>query len=171
VAQFSADSTNVEEFIEVTRTFCRIVDEHATMSAAQFLYRVQFVLPRLYASALLLPSVGADAPDCDSSSKHSALYGGLREQLGEWDAYREIFDPYESTEDQAVVGSLADDLSDIHAELAGALRCWDAGNREGALWTWRQGLQFHWGKHLTSAMRALHSVSLNLDLESGHLPP
>jgi hypothetical protein len=171
VAQYSVDSSNVEEFVEVTRTFCRIVDEHATMSAVEFLHRVQLVLPRLYASALLLPSVGADAPDCDGSSKHSALYSSLRDQLAEWDAYREIFDPYESVEDQAVVGSLADDLSDIYAEIAGALRCWDTGNRDGALWTWRQGLQFHWGKHLTSAVRALHSLLLNLGLTSGRVPP
>jgi uncharacterized protein DUF5063 len=104
-------------------------------------------------------------------SKDALLDDRLRAHLGEWDAYREIFDPYDFVDESSVVGSLADDISDIYAEIAGALKCWDAGNRDGALWTWRFGFQSHWGRHLTSALRALYSVSSKVDLESGEVPP
>lgn len=171
MTQLPAGSPPVVEFVEVARSFCVLVGEHRAMPAARFLERVHFVLPRLYASALLLPSVGVDASDCDSSSKDAVLDGTLREHFREWDAYREIFDPYDFVNESSVVGSLADDISDIYAEIAGALKCWDAGNRDGALWTWRFGFQSHWGKHLTSALRALNSAASKLDLENGGLPP
>jgi hypothetical protein len=158
-----AASSPVLEFVEIARNFCTIVSEHETKPAAQFLQQVHLVLPRLYAVALLLPSAGAESPDCEAPSKHAALWSSLRKQLGELDAYREIFDPYEPADGPPVVGSLADDISDIYAEIAGALQCWDAGNRDGAVWTWRNGFQYHWGRHLTSALRALYSSSVSFD--------
>jgi hypothetical protein len=158
-----AESSPVLDFVEVARSFCTIVGEHERKPAAQFLEQVHLVLPRLYAAALLLPTVGADAPDCEVSSKHAALWSSLREQLGTLDAYREIFDPYAPADEPPVVGSLADDIADIYAEIAGTLECWDAGNRDGAVWMWRNGFQYHWGRHLTSALRALYSYSMRSD--------
>jgi hypothetical protein len=170
VAHTPADSPVVLEFVEVARDFCAIVAEHASIPAAQFLHRVHLVFPRLYSGALLLPRASADAPDCDSTSTRPALYDSLREQLGDLDFYREIFDPHQLAQ-EPVVGSLSDDIADIYGELAGALECWDAGNREGALGAWRFGFQSHWGRHLTSALRALHIGSSYFELKNGTTPP
>jgi hypothetical protein len=108
-----AESSPELDFVEVARSFCTIIGVHKTKPATRFLQQVHLVLSRRYSVALLLPSAGADAPDCESSSTHAALCSSLREELGELDAYREIFDPYEPPDGPPDVGSPADDIADI----------------------------------------------------------
>jgi Domain of unknown function (DUF5063) len=152
-----AQSAPVTEFVELTRSYCALVVEHAPLPASEFLQQVHSLLPRLYAAALLLPDIGWDAPDCEGRHTMSTLGRDLRAKFGALDHYRELFDPYASESEEPVIGSLSNDIADIYAELANGITCWDAGNHDGALWAWRFGFQMHWGKHLTSALRALYA--------------
>ncbi len=155
---------SVIEFVELARTFCSVIESHATLPAPRFLERVHQLLPKLYAAALALPDIGWDAPECLEHRGKPTRDLGLTEKLGTANLYREIFDAYGPASEEPVIGSLADDLGDIHAELATALACWNAGNEEGAVWSWRFGFQQHWGEHLTSALRALYVRTFRYDL-------
>ena len=154
----------VSEFVELARGFCALVEEHAPLPASVFVQRVHSLLPRLYSAALLLPDVGGDAPDCDARLTTSTLGRDLCAKLGVLDYYREIFDPYEGESEEPVIGSLSDDIADIYADLAEGIACWNAGNHDGASWAWRFGFQTHWGKHLTSALRALYTCTVRPDI-------
>jgi hypothetical protein len=153
----SSQPASVLEFVELARSFCALVEEHARLPVFAFLQEVHRLLPRLYSAALLLPDVGADAPDCNARLSTSTLRHDLCAKLGVLDYYREIFDPCEGESEEPVVGSLSDDIADIYGDLAEGIVCWSAGNHDGAVWEWRMGFQTHWGKHLTSALRALYT--------------
>ena len=159
MTESSPHSGSVLEFVELARAFRALVDERAALPASEFLQRVHHLLPRLYSIALVLPDVGGDAPHCEGSTSVTALGRDLRATIGALDYYREIFDPYAGESEEPVIGSLSDDIADIYAELTAGMSCWDAENREGALWAWRFSFQVHWGKHLTSALRAMHAWS------------
>jgi hypothetical protein len=80
-------------------------------------------------------------------------------RLGAWDLYFTVFDPLETS--VPVTASLADDLSDIYADLAPPLRAFDAGRYLDAIWAWRFALRGHAGQHLVRALRAIHRMLQN----------
>jgi len=70
--------------------------------------------------------------------------------------YSEIFSPLVSAPEEPVVGDLADDLLDIYRDVAVGLQLYEAGRIDDAIWHWGFNFQLHWGKHASSAIRALH---------------
>jgi len=159
------NETSARIFCVISRNFCALVEEHAALTCAEFLDRVHAQLPRLYSGALLLPEVDWHAADCEGHHSKRSLTLVLREKLGDADLYLEIFDPYGRTVESPVIGSLSDDIEDIYAELVSGLQCWEAGNQGGALWSWKFGFRWHWGEHVTGALRALHSRAFRHDMD------
>jgi len=84
------------------------------------------------------------------------LYGVLKEKLGDWDLYWQIFDP--TTDSEAVAGSLAD----IYRDIADGLRTHktDVALQQDAIFSWRLLYYSHWGQH---AMRALYAIHFLLN--------
>ena len=76
---------------------------------------------------------------------------------------------------ESIVGVLADDLADIFGEVDRGLRWLEAGHPAEAVWEWGFGVVCHWGKHATSAVRALHgwlaAEHPELLAEQGHTEP
>ena len=73
--------------------------------------------------------------------------------------YREVFDPYAEPTDGEVTGDIIDDLNDIYRDLRRGLAYWRDGQTGNALREWRFDFQIHWGKHATSALRAVFALS------------
>ena len=80
----------------------------------------------------------------------------LAEELGEMNAYVEVFDPY--AEEELVPYALADDLTEIAGDLVHGLRHFDAGRATESLWWWQFTYLNHWGNHAGAALRALQAV-------------
>jgi hypothetical protein len=175
------DLPAMHAFAVQAEEFCALVDSHVLVPQAVFLQRIHRRLAPLYAAALELPAIeassqdaedeeetdggvlAADAPALDEGEVPTSLVAfrgrlaSLRTMLGSADYYAEVFDAYElPLPSEPVIGSLADDLTDIYDELSDGLRSWTAGDARAALWRWRFGFTVHWGEHLTSALRALH---------------
>lgn len=152
-------STEITEFAGVAREYCRWCEEPRGSDPRQLHRQVIRLLARLYAAALELPDVDlededeTDAPDLPNGASEKILrsFKDLPFQY-----YREIFDPVVDKKDDAVVGDLADDLTDIYIDLKCGLALLDRGAEPGAVFAWRCSFGFHWGRHVTSAMRALH---------------
>lgn len=168
-------------FAERAREFCAVVDRGVAEEDARFPSQLHRVLAQLYTAGLDLPStdilwdldeevteeVGnepADQPNLNdpdpdrlSAAGLRALHGSLAQRFGASNYYREIFDPYEAPEEEAVTASLADDVADIYQDIRGGLVKWERGESGEALWGWRFHLEVHWGEHATGALRALHA--------------
>ena len=67
--------------------------------------------------------------------------------------YWEVFDPYNL--DEAVCGSLIDDLSDIYNDIQQGVYLYECGKKEDAVWCWKWSFENHWKYHATDAIRAL----------------
>ncbi|MBA4747904.1 MAG: DUF5063 domain-containing protein [Sphingopyxis sp.] len=61
---------------------------------------------------------------------------------------------------EVVLASCIDDLADIAGDLQEVIWHLDQGNIVEALWEYRFGYQIHWGVHLHSLRRHLHSTTI-----------
>jgi hypothetical protein len=159
-----------DRFSAIAYQFCSVVDSASGLDRTELLGKLYPVLPALISAAITLPDVSRDDDDEleGSSSRVSdvrhlteqewgELYKVLKERLGDWDLYRQVFDP--TQDNNAVFGSLADDIADIYRDLKDGLAV-----RETlqilpdaiAIWTWRLLFYSHWGKHAMDALLTIH---------------
>ena len=137
-------------FAELARAFVRLVDGAA--DGETLLDELRLLLPRLYAAGWELPDAEPTAED-----PVEAPVARLATQLPA-DLYHAVLNPWGLPEDASLgVGSLADDLADLYAELAGPLQAWDAGRADDAIWAWRFAMRGHAGDHLIGALGAVHA--------------
>ena len=175
----------LSEFAPRAKAFCELVERYADFSMQNFLQETHRALAGLYVSALSLPDfevlfdISNDEanddegkpinrtpdPDRRTHEEWRVMFRELGVFLGPHNSYREVFDPYEPPEEKEVVGSLADDISDIYGDLRLGLRHWERGETGEALWEWRFNFESHWSEHLTGALRALNALASNHELE------
>jgi uncharacterized protein DUF5063 len=155
----SRTSRAADEFHRLAQRYCRLVTDHRAIPPKRLLANLHQLIPALYASGLRLPTSTTAGDGKHRKLTHREwfqLFRGLRARLGNRDSYREVFDGYDRKDRDVVRGSLADDLADIFRDLSNGLQCWRAGDRKNAIREWRFGVDYHWGEHATSAMRALY---------------
>lgn len=173
-------SPALDAFARLATQYCDLVETRTGLGRERFLGAVLSLLPRLYAAALDLPQVaglfenasGNEAlsdpaavgeradPDREISP---ALFGSLSDLIGDWNLYREVFDPYEPVTEPEVAGSLADDIVDVYRDIRAGLLKWRRGESGEALWEWRFNFESHWGQHVTGALRALHALAASYE--------
>jgi hypothetical protein len=114
----------------------------------------------LYLAALELPPEWsdelADLPDAAGipDEERQSVYRAA-ERLP-FTTYAQVLDPLTIPPKEPVIGSLADDIADIYADVVGGLREYEADRKAQALWEWGFNLRSHWGQHATDAISALH---------------
>ena len=107
-------------------------------------------------------SIDKPSEDADSTLDKPERYAkiskmdALREKIGKYDKYWEVFNPI--TEDESLTASLSDDLSDIYWDLKEPLQSYDSGKELDATWAWRFNLKTHCGDHLVDSLRAIHRL-------------
>jgi len=150
-------------FAVTAKKFCSIVDSASDIERTEFVAQVYRILPKLIDVAIEMPDV--ERPD--TRQQRSPLdvrhhewerrYNALKEKFGDWNVYRQVFDPTKDSE--AISGSLADDIADIYRDLKKGLELKETYPRqpEAAIWQWRFGFYSHWGKHAMDALLAIHS--------------
>ncbi|MGA7906709.1 MAG: DUF5063 domain-containing protein [Candidatus Sulfotelmatobacter sp.] len=162
-----------DRFSVIAYRFCSTVDAVSTLDRTDLLSKLYRILSALISEAIGLPDVSRDDDDeLEGMSKRGFHIGGLTEQewgklynclkekLGDWDLYHQVFDPTKDTE--AIFGSLADDIADIYRDLKKGLALGESHQSlcdEDAIWTWRLLFYSHWGQH---AMQALHAIHFRL---------
>ena len=90
-----------------------------------------------------------------SNDERWAIHHGIAARLPFGD-YARVFDPFVLPPEEPVVGSIADDVADIYADVVGGLIEYEAGRTAQAVWEWGFQLRSHWGRHATDAIYALH---------------
>jgi hypothetical protein len=158
-------------FAVVANRFCSVVDSASSMERTDLLLQIYRILPKLIDEAMSLPDVkpsdsddpveGSGQPAFQANVRQSVqewgqLYNLLKEKLGDWDRYRQVFDP--TRDDEAIFGTLADDIADIYRDLKEGLILFEARETppEDIVWSWRFSFYSHWGKHAMDALLAIH---------------
>ncbi len=162
----------VNRFGLVARQFCAVVDSASTLDRTELLTKIYRILPKLIDEAIALPDVdlsdyeeqidryGKPVISVNVSTREQEetgrLYRYLKEKLGDWDAYHQVFDPTQDTE--AIYGTLADDIADIYRDLKKGLDLSQAPRHqpEDSIWGWRVLFYSHWGKHAMDALLTIH---------------
>ena len=162
---FASLTSRTRAFRAQARAFCNLVAGHEHIPLRRFLHSAHQSLPALYALGLQLPDI---CPEHEASytrvsvKEWRRLFRSLSTRLGDRVHYSGVFDAYDRQDGQALIGNLADDLAEVHADLTNGLRCWRAGDHENAVWEWRFKLESHWGEHATDAIRALYWLRRNV---------
>ncbi|WP_242464313.1 DUF5063 domain-containing protein [Thiococcus pfennigii] len=137
--------------------YCRAIEGSGT-EPQRWLAEIAELLPRLHAALWSLDA--RDVPrrlwgEVDLDGRFE-LYAHLLTLLGERDGYWLEFDRLDG--EQAMTGSLADDLTDIYCELKEGLALLAAAP-QWAIHGWLTGYVHHWGQHLVDAQRHLAALS------------
>ena len=161
----------VNRFEPIAQQYCSLVDSRSALDKSEFLVRVYRVLPELIAEASRLPLVSFNDDENEEQdaimSKIRAetemkqqewgeLYDSLKEKLDDWNLYWMVFDP--RTDNEAIRGSLADDIADIYRDLKDGIGL-KGTNKVPAceiIFEWRFGFTYHWGQHAVNALRTIH---------------
>jgi len=153
-----------DRFRVIALRFCSLVDAAPNMDRTELLVAVYRMLPGLIDEAVRLPEVELSEKHDELAPKaarlrshdHQRLYPMLKEKLGDWDLYRHVFDP--TKDEEAILGTLSDDLADIYHDLKDGLILDETlqAPPEDSIWTWRLLFHSHWGEHAISALGAIH---------------
>ena len=157
--------TVFDEFTSVAVEYCAVVDSSRNLDRVEFLFRIYKILPRLIQSGIDLPLISCndDDPEVSKTNRNrmkvpewDELYKHLKEKLGDWDLYWQVFDP--TADSEALPGSLADDIADIYRDVGYGLagEKGDLAFQQDAIFSWRLLYHAHWGKHAMSALYAIH---------------
>jgi hypothetical protein len=154
------------EFSLVGSQFCAVVDSAPSLDRVEFLSQIYEILPRLIQQAIVLPAVSpSDVVDRKKITRTRVkqeewgqLYESLKEKLGDWNLYWQVFDPTKDSE--AISGSLADDIADIYRDIKEGLGVQYPGLdlQRDAVWSWRFGYYSHWGHHAINALYTAHAL-------------
>jgi hypothetical protein len=149
------------------------VDSRASLHKTEFLLRIYRILPELMAEAVRLPEVRfvkrrkastknqtfrqmfANERRSRRYQEWHRLFNSLKKKLGDWEGHRLVFDP--TRDDEAVRGSLADDIASIYLDLKnGISRPKATAPPAEIIYRCRFGFYSHWGWHAMGALRAIH---------------
>lgn len=146
----------ITTFAEIVRHYCSWVESSFT-DPRQEMLTVRKLLVELHLGVLDLPDLGCGGTlkDVPTFNQENSTY--QRFQNMPIDGYWDVFDPLNEEDTESVFNSLADDLADIYRDLKRGLLLYNQGHIVEAIWEWRCNFDIHWGTHLVSAQRAIHS--------------
>jgi|WetSurMetagenome_2_1015567.scaffolds.fasta_scaffold15596_2 hypothetical protein len=149
----------ISDFAKLAREFCEWANKQPEEPEKE-LYSNALMLSKLYYYGLQLPEVQLekDLPK-DEYSVNDEEWKKVFKRFASlpFQYYREIFNPSIENNDDPVTGDICDDFADIYRDLKEGLRYYDLGKEELAVFTWRFTFGTHWGRHILSALRAIHA--------------
>ena len=148
----------VESFADAAAAFCAWCEQPARGDSDTDARTAIRHLSRLYSLALELRIPPDPDPDLDGEGTDAATSRAVFERCSElpFSVYSVVFDPHVVPPEKPVVGDLGVDLAEIHSELVDGLTLHRAGHVTEAECEWRESFELHWGRHASSALRALH---------------
>jgi Domain of unknown function (DUF5063) len=143
-------------FKESAERFCAWA-ETPVREPGEDLHNAMAHLAELYLLALRMPGADSDASVEDlfvDKNNHEDVYRRFAHLPLQY--YGEVFDTTVVPPEEPTVGDLADDLLDIYADVKGGLAYFVTGHPVQAVFHWKFTWGIHWGRHATSALRAMH---------------
>ena len=159
------DQPAARTYRETAERFRTIVRNSPQQSVAKFLRDVDGALADLYSAGSMLPELEPDTDELPESNlpadRNQQLQGSLAQLLGQFDSYREIFDPTDPADKEPVQYRVSLDLIEILDDQDYALSLLDRDRvitPADVVWQWRFGFTSHWGRHVASVLRVINSL-------------
>lgn len=159
----------VIEFVTVAKEYCAFVSGSTDFSRADFIGKLQKLIPLLYLKGSLLPYVDGNEDgaieDTVTEDEYNTLFSLVKEKMGEYDEYLEIFDDAESYRDEPVVQTVSEKAADIYQDLKNFLNSYRTGVEavmEEALWNLNNAFELYWGKACAEVLRAVHQAACRI---------
>lgn len=158
-------SKNVIELITVANEFCSFVERADEMESADFLSRLQKILPLLYLKASLLPEFESESSEDLEKYVTEVEYNLIQQKIllhtGAGDDYQEVFLPGMQFSESALTASIAENIADIYQDmkdLVMSFRTLDEEVMELALSESQNNFSQLWGQKLVNCLRAVHNL-------------
>jgi len=161
----------INRFGLIAQQYCFFLDSRSALDKSEFVLGLYRMLPELIAEGSRLPLVSFRDDESEEQEatirrilaetemrqqEWEQLYDSLKEKLGDWDLYWMVFDP--RTDNEAIRGSLADDIADIYRDLKDGIGLQERDKVPACeiIFEWRFGFTSHWGQHAVNALRTIH---------------
>lgn len=165
-------SKNVIELITVANEFCSFLERSEDFDSADFLSRLQKMLPLLYLKASLLPRFEIEFEDdlekFVTEVDYNLIQQKILRQTGANDDYQEIFLPGMQFSETALTSSIAENVADIYQDLKDLVMSFRTLNEEvmeQALCECQQNFTQYWGQKLVNCLRAVHNLIYSENLK------
>ena len=156
-------SRQVVEFVAVANECCKYIQHANDLEGEEMLKILQRIFPLLYLKASVLPYFTSIFEDGNekfiTESDWFRVHNTLLSKFGSANDFPEVFDSRFSDSEGPVVGSLAENISDIYQDLKDFLILYQTGTAEimnDALWECNLNFETFWGQKLLNSMRAIH---------------
>jgi hypothetical protein len=158
-------SKNVIELITVANEFCSFLERADDLESADFLSRLQKMLPLLYLKASLLPKFEFEPDDELEKYVTEVEYNLIQQKIlvhtGAGDDYQEVFIPGMQFSESALTSSIAENVADIYQDMKDLVMSFRTMNdevMEQALWESQDNFAQVWGQKLVNCLRAVHNL-------------
>lgn len=153
-------------FIALSNEYCQAVETASEMQQDEFVDSMLRLLPRLYISATDLadPMIIDESTYLPSSldeEYYDAVRRGVEMQLGEDDAYLEVFEEDMKYSDTPISASIAENLADIFQVLynfTDSIKDSTTEHTEQMLEAVKEDFGSYWSRVLCNVLRALNAI-------------
>jgi len=165
-------SKQTEDFVRIVLEFCILVEKNSQSERELFIGNMIKVLPLLYLKASILPApednYNSDLTTKVNEEMYNKVEDNISRLLGNDNLYLETFHPDIRLSDSPVAVKISEDLADIYQDLGNFIAVFKNGQKEtmnDSLVLCIQNFEKYWGQRLLNALRALHYIKYNNDLE------
>ncbi len=153
-------------FIALSNEFCQAIETAAEMEQSEFVDAMLRLLPRLYISAtdLAEPMIIDEAtylPSALDEEYYDSVRRAMEMQLGEEDAYLEVFEEDMKYSDTPITASISENLADIFQALynfTDAIKDSTTELIEQMLEAVKEDFKAYWSRELCNVLRALNAI-------------
>ena len=163
---------NTLEFVTVAFEFCSWIEKTAEYDLFRFANSATKLLPLLYLKATLLPKVDDLNEEFDTAhfitedTYHTAR-NRIATLLGEHDTYLETFSPDIQYSDTPIAAFISENLADLYQDIGNFVALFRQGYEKTmlqALAECSENFHLYWGQTLLNALKALHAIRYNEDI-------
>lgn len=161
----------VIEFTAVANELCSFLEQAGSFPRLDFIDKSRKILPLLYYKATQLPVTESlyeeETGKFVTEEDWNAIHDSILQKLGRYNDYPEVIDPMYRDTDDAVGGSIAENLADIYQDIKDFVMRYHMGTVElmnDAIWECMQHFDQSWGQKLLNSLRALHNLMHGSDI-------
>lgn len=149
--RWDSSKRTIEDFYSLSVDFCNYM--RVNKICYEDIDEILTMLLSLYITALKLPEMETEE-EKDQVNREDSIIASFSDDFPS--CYHEVFNPLK--DEEAMMGYLEIDLSDITDDLRDGIKEYELGNVGNAVYEWRFGMRHHWGSHAVAAIKILHWI-------------
>ena len=153
-------------FVTAAAQTCLLIEKCGEHERDEWCEQMLRLLPVLYLRTRLLESaermMDEDPQRFVAEEDYNYVLVGMRELLGQDDAYLDVFVDQGIYTDEVQTAYISEGLADIYQELKDLAAAFQTGQEaimNDAVVVCREAFDAHWGRKVLSVLRALHEIS------------